>query len=181
MTGPMLGLRIAAAALLSATPQLAVGQIAPAAPGWTTLGTMGGPVPSATRSQPANLLTFGGDAWLVDCGDGTAGQLAKARMPLPRVKAVLLSHLHADHSGGLGAVLALRFQANIPGRLKIYGPPGTRDLVAGLIGSLGPLHMLSSGLGSSRPPADMVEVEELKDGDRFALGQIMVTARVRRR
>ena len=30
---------------------------------WITLGTQGGPMPSAQRSQPANLLVMSGDAW----------------------------------------------------------------------------------------------------------------------
>lgn len=149
------------------------------APIWITLGTMGGPIASATRSQPANLLLNGSDAYLVDCGDGAAGQLAKAGIALPRVKAVVLSHLHADHTGGLGAIIALRYQTNAPGKLAIYGPPGTAALVAGLTASIEPLATLSRGLGGASPrnAADTVEVFEIADNARFNLGEIRVTAR----
>jgi hypothetical protein len=37
---------------------------------WTTLATQAGPLPSAERSDPANLLVVNGKPWLVDCGDG---------------------------------------------------------------------------------------------------------------
>ena len=77
---------------------------------WVTLGTHGGPVPSAQRSQPANLLLEGDRAILVDAGDGAAGQLAKVGVPLPRLSAVFISHLHFDHTGGLPAIIGLRFQ-----------------------------------------------------------------------
>jgi hypothetical protein len=66
------------AAPISAAP-------APAAQ-WITLGTAGGPVASPSRSQPANLLVTGEGVYLVDCGDGCVEQLAKAHIPLDRVK-----------------------------------------------------------------------------------------------
>ena len=145
---------------------------AQAAPGpvvatqWVTLGTMGGPVANARRSQPANALIGPEGAVVVDVGDGTAEQLAKAGIPLPRVKAVVLSHLHWDHTGGLAALLGLRYQTNVPGKLAIFGPPGTSALVAGLIASMEP--GAEAGYGDPTAvavrPADTVEVTELVDG-----------------
>lgn len=41
-----------------------------------TLGTMGGPVASPARSQPANALIFGDDTYLIDIGDGAVEQIA---------------------------------------------------------------------------------------------------------
>ena len=48
---------------------------ATAADSWVTLGTRGGPIADAARSQPANALLRGRDVWLVDAGDGTASSL----------------------------------------------------------------------------------------------------------
>ena len=52
---------------------------------WIALGTMGGPIANAHRSQPANVLLTDEDTILIDTGDGAAEQLAKAGVPLPRV------------------------------------------------------------------------------------------------
>ncbi|MFW7348858.1 MAG: hypothetical protein ACODTU_22550 [Pigmentiphaga sp.] len=67
-----------AAALASGAPQWAAAADARAERpmAWTTLGTAGGPIIHADRSQPANLLTAGQRVWLVDCGDGALERLA---------------------------------------------------------------------------------------------------------
>ena len=45
---------------------------------WVELGTNSGPIPSATRSEPAHLLLWRDQMILIDVGDGAAEQLAKA-------------------------------------------------------------------------------------------------------
>jgi ribonuclease BN (tRNA processing enzyme) len=132
-------------------------------PSWITLGTVGGPVSNPDRSQPANVLQTDQGAVIIDAGDGTAQQLAKAHVPLQSVRVVVLSHLHWDHTGGLQAILGLRYQLSIPGKLKIYGPPGTADLVSGLVASMKP--GADAGYGDPNSPkvkpADTVDVVEV--------------------
>ena len=99
---------------------------------FVTLGTMGGPVLSAKRSQPANALVNDGAVYLIDVGDGAGGQLAKAGHDLMSVDSVFISHLHFDHIGGLPAILGLRYQRSAQKPLTIYGPPGTKDTVEGI-------------------------------------------------
>lgn len=161
---------------LAASP--ATGQGGPAvADGFITLGTMGGPVPAPGRSQPANALVHGGKVYLVDAGDGTVQQLAKAGIMLPQVSAVFLSHLHADHTGGLSAVLSLRNQTNVKQRLTVYGPPGTRELVAGIVASMQPAASVGYGIAGQpwMAPAETVVVVELGGGERIAIDGISVT------
>ena len=100
---------------------------------WITLGTQGGPIPLKSRSQPANVLLTGDGAYVVDAGDGVSEQLARANVSLRQVKAVVLSHLHFDHTAGLFGIISLRWQTSITSPLKIYGPPGTQQLVDGIL------------------------------------------------
>jgi ribonuclease BN (tRNA processing enzyme) len=175
-----MGTRRLAAALVASAALLAGGAASaqPACPAfrWTTLGTAGGPVPTVDRSEPANLLVAGDRTILVDAGDGTAGQLARAGRDLSAVEAVFLSHLHLDHSGGLAAVIGLRWMNQFPGKLTVYGPPGTREVVDGIVASMAPPGRIGFALGKAPPPpAGSVDVVEL-DGTRpVSLGKLRVT------
>jgi ribonuclease BN (tRNA processing enzyme) len=144
---------------------------------WITLGTNSGPIPNAQRAEPSNLLHTGNQTMLVDVGDGAAWQAAKAGYDLADIQTVLISHLHFDHTGGLFALLAQRYQMGITTTLTIYGPPGTRttvdDLVAAMLPAMGPLGVMRP-LG--KPPKDTVRVVEIADGSRFTIGSIKITA-----
>jgi ribonuclease BN (tRNA processing enzyme) len=146
---------------------------------WTVLGSNAGPAERPDRSEPAHLLTLGNEKILIDCGDGAGQQLAKAGVSVRNIDAIVISHLHFDHTGGLYAILGMRFQLLTPGVLTIYGPPGTKRTVDGLIAAMQP--ETESGYGvpgeAKRHPEDFVRVVEVRDHDTFSLGAIKVTAR----
>jgi ribonuclease BN (tRNA processing enzyme) len=166
-------LALAAVALLAACPAQAE-----QATRWITLGTQGGPIPLKTRSQPANLLITRDGDYLIDAGDGVSEQLAKANVSLGQIKAVVLSHLHFDHTAGLFGLISLRWQTSITSPLMIYGPPGTRQLVDGILSSMGPAVEAGYAYPGEihRPFQPGIAVVEIGDGASFDLGSTHVTA-----
>jgi ribonuclease BN (tRNA processing enzyme) len=143
-----------------------------------TLGTHGGPVPDAKRFEPANALVVDGAVYLVEAGDGAADQLARAGLSLQALKAVFISHLHFDHTGGLFAVLGLRHQTGASGKLKIYGPPGIKETVNGLLAAIRPGAVSGYGIPGEEiiPPENTVQVIEIRDGAQLSLDGFTVTA-----
>ena len=167
-------------AVLQAAAATAAAPPSGATPGsaFVTLGTMGGPIASAERAQPSNVLIRGGDLYLVDAGDGAVSQLARAGHSLLNLRAVFISHLHVDHTGGLAAVLGLRNQIDAPGIVTVYGPPGIRPFVDGLIASMKPAAEAGYGLPGEpwTAPAERIRVVEIGDGARIDIGGFAVSA-----
>lgn len=152
------------AGLLLSTP--AAAQEAQNAYSWITLGTMGGPMPRPGRHEPANLLWRKGEAHLIDTGDGAMTGLADAGADYPELRSIWISHIHFDHLGGLFAVLGLRLQTRTVTPLTIYGPPGMKDIVSGLIAAMRPSARSGFGIPGEVPidPATQIQVVELDDG-----------------
>ena len=97
----------------------------------TFLGT-GSAMPTGTRFQSGLLLEDGGDCLLVDCGSGVLHALERTEVGYEGIDAVLLSHHHLDHVSDLDVLMKARWLAGET-ELTIAGPPGTRDLVEGLL------------------------------------------------
>jgi ribonuclease BN (tRNA processing enzyme) len=142
-----------------------------------TLGTMAGPMANPARSQPATLLHWAGGMILVDAGDGAVEQMARAGFDSVPLKTVIITHIHADHIGGLFALLSRRYQLMDP-PITIYGPPGTQAMVAGLVAAMEPLKLTSPALPGAplRPPADGVKVVEIGDGAELTIEGVPVRA-----
>lgn len=90
----------------------------------TPLG-ISGALPTPTRSCSCFAVTYGG-VYLFDCCEGCQKQMMKFKVSYGQLKAVFLSHLHADHFLGLfGLVHTLNFIGRTE-PLLIFGPTGTK-------------------------------------------------------
>ena len=110
------------------------------------LGT-GTPIPDPDRVGSGVAIIVDSVAYLFDGGAGIVRRAAAAGLsgikafapslpngqPSPRFNRVFLTHLHSDHTLGLADVI---FTPWIQGRvapLDVYGPPGTKKLVTGIL------------------------------------------------
>jgi ribonuclease BN (tRNA processing enzyme) len=94
-----------------------------------TLGTLAGPVPMPHRTQSSNLLIVNNTYYVVDAGDGVTRRLAKTGINMREIGTVFLTHLHDDHTAGLGTLMSEVWDLNRTKPINVYGPPGTETLV----------------------------------------------------
>jgi ribonuclease BN (tRNA processing enzyme) len=91
----------------------------------------GTPLGQDGRLQACILVSTEHARVLLDCGMTALVGLARAAVPPQSIDAVVISHLHGDHFGGLPLLLlerAVREQAvpaHPPRPLTVAGPPGT--------------------------------------------------------
>jgi ribonuclease Z len=102
------------------------------------LGT-GTPIPDPDRQGPSLAIIVDSTSYIFDAGTGIVRRAVAASregvkgLGMPQLDRVFLTHLHSDHTLGLADLL---FTPWIQGRkipLEIYGPPGTRRLVHGIV------------------------------------------------
>lgn len=87
----------------------------------------GGPIPALDRSGPAFAIDTGASVCMVDCGPGALRQYMRAGLPVERSTQVFITHLHSDHTLGLGQ-FALGGWTLGRRELNIHGPAGTEEL-----------------------------------------------------
>jgi ribonuclease BN (tRNA processing enzyme) len=87
------------------------------------LGTGGGPRPRKASSASAQVVVAGAAAYVIDCGDGVARQLALAGIPLDTLRHVFITHHHSDHNADYGNLLWLAWTAGLRTRVDAWGPP----------------------------------------------------------
>jgi ribonuclease BN (tRNA processing enzyme) len=87
------------------------------------LGTGGGPRPRINSSASAQVIIVDDAAYVVDCGDGVARQLARAGVAFPSIRHVFLTHHHSDHNADYGNLLLLAWTAGLKSRVDTWGPP----------------------------------------------------------
>jgi ribonuclease BN (tRNA processing enzyme) len=177
--------------VLSALPALALGQSRTQV---VMLGT-GTPIPDPDRSGPGVAIIVDSVAYLFDAGAGVVRRASAAGrngiaafaprgagtqasgQPSPRFDRVFLTHLHSDHTLGLADVI---FTPWIQGRsapLDVYGPAGTKRLVAGILdGNAEDIAERLSASGGPSAEGWKVVVHEIEEGTVFKDSRVSVRA-----
>jgi ribonuclease BN (tRNA processing enzyme) len=87
------------------------------------LGTGGGPRPRKANSASAQVIVANDTAYVIDCGNGVARQLAFAGVPLAKLRHVFITHHHSDHNADYGNLIWLAWTAGLRTRVDTWGPP----------------------------------------------------------
>jgi ribonuclease Z len=145
----------------------------------TILGS-GSPLPDAERAGPSGLISAAGQHYLVDCGRGVLMRLAGAGLQVPQLNAVLLTHLHSDHTTDFNDVITTWWVMPMTaGRnLKVIGPPGTRAFVDRTIAAMEADVGYRIDHHADINEAPVVEVTEVADGDVLEVGNVRIVARL---
>jgi len=138
------------------------------------LGTGGGPRPRKESSAAAQVIISNGAAYVVDCGDGVARQLAIASVPLTTLRHVFLTHQHSDHNADYGNLLWLAWASGLSTRVDTWGPPPLEQMTK-LFLQMNAYDIETRIANEGRVPlAPLVHVHELRGG-----GEVMHDDNVR--
>ncbi|MBI3973431.1 MAG: MBL fold metallo-hydrolase [Chloroflexi bacterium] len=92
----------------------------------TVLGS-GTPLPNLRRAGPAFVAHLSDEPVLVDCGPETLRQMMVAGIEPKLVTKVFFTHLHLDHTLGLGQFVIGGWALGRR-KMQLFGPPGTRRM-----------------------------------------------------
>jgi len=90
-------------------------------------------VPDAGHDTVGLLLRGPGWAVLVDCGGSPLYKLARWGVEPDQIRAIVLTHRHADHLYGLPMLVQGLWLAGRQARLPVYGPQETLDVARRLL------------------------------------------------
>jgi ribonuclease BN (tRNA processing enzyme) len=100
------------------------------------LGTAGAPMPVVGRGGISSALIVDERVFVVDCGRGSPSAFVDAGLDFTRLEAVLLTHLHADHTGDLVGMLLYPWGVRTGDHgplapIRVYGPARPSALPTG--------------------------------------------------
>ncbi|MGH7796201.1 MAG: MBL fold metallo-hydrolase [Candidatus Binatia bacterium] len=92
---------------------------------------------SGGRNQSGYLVEASDRLFLLDCGPTTLLAMKRAGFDPRRLDAIVLSHLHGDHFGGMPFfIIEYLYQKPRDYPLNVAGPPGTEERVRELYGAM---------------------------------------------
>ena len=92
----------------------------------------GCPMPDPKRAGPCVFVIAGKRLYVVDAGVGATRNMSLMGLRVGRVDAILLTHFHSDHIGGLGEMMLVRWaSAGNSQPVPVFGPQGVASVVEG--------------------------------------------------
>lgn len=140
------------------------------------LGT-GFPRPDPKRAGPSAGIVIDGHIYIVDVGRGVTQRLAEAKLPLKNIRAVFLTHLHSDHTGGLPDLFNTSWIFGRHAPLELYGPEGTQEMADALVRFFDADTRIRRDLTEMHPGAGMsVRTQIVQEGVILKAKDLRVTA-----
>lgn len=96
--------------------------------GLTILGNNSA-LPAFNRHPTAQALTYDGQVFLIDCGEGTQLQIARYKVRRSHINHIFISHLHGDHYFGLIGLITSMGLSGRQAPLHVYGPEGLEQII----------------------------------------------------
>ncbi|MCS6800989.1 MAG: ribonuclease Z [Chloroflexota bacterium] len=128
------------------------------------LGT-GGMMPLPGRWLASAMVRAEGRVVLIDCGEGTQIAARQHGFSFRDIEAILITHYHADHTGGIAGVLLSMELADRREPVLIAGPPGLRRLLEAVT------------VFSGRLPFEVHSLE-LQEGASFDVGPLRISCQL---
>lgn len=82
----------------------------------------GSALPTVRHFPSAQVVNVRDKLFMVDCGEGAQLQLRKARLPVSRLHAIFISHLHGDHCFGLPGLISTSALMGRTADMHVYAP-----------------------------------------------------------
>jgi len=86
-------------------------------------------VPAFDRHPTSQVVTYDGNNFLVDCGEGTQIQMINYRIRRSKISHIFISHLHGDHYFGLVGLITSFSLLGHQQELHVYAPAPLKDII----------------------------------------------------
>lgn len=86
-------------------------------------------IAARSRGLSAQVLRYGRELFLIDCGEGTQFQLRRFKIPMGHINHVFISHLHGDHFFGLIGLMSTWHLLRRTHPLEIYAPAPLEEIL----------------------------------------------------
>ncbi|MEI9808370.1 MAG: ribonuclease Z [Bacteroidota bacterium] len=86
-------------------------------------------VPAFDRHPTSQVVTLGGENFLVDCGEGTQIQMINYKIRRSRISHIFISHLHGDHYFGLVGLINSFSLLSHQQELHVFGPSPLQEII----------------------------------------------------